>query len=155
MRDDTGSATGHREDVRVMTRQHGTLVRKKSAPHRREERVPDAAGIKGGFRITLSDGSWWWSPGMYVLHGLRAAQMRRIVPSTRFVLTHRHPADRAAMIEAWTQLITDGPLVAFRYRIVGVDGVVRPVYAMASIDHGADGSPTVVTGVLQLESASG
>ena len=88
---------------------------------------------------------------MYLLHGLPADQIGRVVPTTRLVLAHRHPADRVAVARAWAHLIAEGNLVAARYRIIGFDGVVRPVYAMASTDQQSGLVPTVVTGVLQLE----
>src|SRR6478609_965134 len=73
-------------------------------PDHRYEHVEAPAGIKGGFRFSLTDGAWWWSPGMYALHGYRQAQMRSVAPSTRLILSHRHPADRQAMAAAWAHL---------------------------------------------------
>ena len=137
-----------------MSQQYGAVVRHRSIPTgRRYEHVEKPAGIKGGFRITLASDSWWWSSGMYILHGYRPDQVSAIVPTTRLVLAHRHPADRHAMAAAWSHLIADGKLVAFHYRVVGADGVIRPVFAMASTDFHRGHAPTVVTGVMQLESS--
>jgi len=140
-----------------MVHHHGTVVvRRRPIPAgRRNEHVEKPAGIKGGFRITLASNSWWWSPGMYTLHGYRPDQLPEIVPTTRLVLAHRHSADQQAMAAAWSHLIADGKLVAFHYRIVGADGVIRPVFAMASTDFHPGHAPTVVTGVMQLESPGG
>ena len=120
----------------------------------RYEHVEAPAGIKGGFRFSLVDGAWWWSPGMYLLHGYGPNQMHRIAPSTRLILSHRHPADRQAMASAWAHLLAEGKLAAFHYRIIGADGVTRPVFAMASTDFNRGHAPTMVTGVLQLEEFS-
>ena len=120
-------------------------------PDHRYEHVEAPAGIKGGFRFSLTDGTWWWSPGMYALHGYRQTQLRRVAPSTRLILSHRHPADRQAMAAAWAHLLADGKLAAFHYRIVGADGITRPVFALASTDFNRGHEPTMVTGVLQLE----
>lgn len=130
-----------------------TAGRRREFDHRYEH-VEAPAGIKGGFRFSLIDGTWWWSPGMYELHGYRPSQLRDVRPSTRLLVTHRHPQDRRAMAAAWAHLITDGSLAAFHYRIVGADGVVRPVFAMASTDFNRGHAPTMVTGVLQLEELS-
>ena len=123
-------------------------------PDHRYEHVEAPAGIKGGFRFSLTDGAWWWSPGMYALHGYRQAQMRSVAPSTRLILSHRHPADRQAMAAAWAHLLADGKLAAFHYRIIGADGITRPVFALASTDFNRGHQPTMVTGVLQLEELS-
>ena len=123
-------------------------------PDHRYEHVEAPAGIKGGFRFSLTDAAWWWSPGMYALHGYRPEEMQKIRPSTRLIVIHRHPADRQAMAAAWAHLIADGSLAAFHYRIVGADGVTRPVFAMASTDFNRGHDPTLVTGVLQLEEFS-
>jgi hypothetical protein len=138
----------------AMTRQHGTLAGRKAAQHpRRSEHAEPSAEVKGGFRVSLSDGAWWWSPGMYTLHGYQPPQSSTTVPTTRLLLAHRHPADRPVVAGAWSHLLADGGLVAFHYRIVGFDGVVRPVFAMASTDYYAGRAPTIVTGVIQLEAA--
>ena len=120
----------------------------------RYEHVEAPAGIKGGFRFSLIDGTWWWSPGMYELHGYRPEDATVVRPSTRVLVTHRHPDDRRAMAVAWAHLIADGSLAAFHYRIVGADGEIRPVFAMASTDFNRGHAPTMVTGVLQLEEFS-
>lgn len=140
-----------------MARHQISSVRERSARRDSTERFAEESspsnggGIKGGFRITLRDGDWWWSPGMFTLHGYRPDQIRHIRPTTRLVLAHRHPDDREAMAAAWSHLIADGSLMALHYRILGADGVTRAVFALASTDHRDDRRPTVVTGVLQFE----
>ena len=123
------------------------------AAHCREH-VERPAGVKGGFRLSLSTGQWWWSPGMYRLHGYLPNQWSSVRPSGRLLLTHRHPDDRTAFAQAWSHLLTDGGMIAVRYRIVGVDGLVRPVFAMAYLDipdRGACGQQREVTGVMQSD----
>lgn len=123
----------------------------------RAEHVERPAGVKGGFRLCLPTGQWWWSTGMYRLHGYRPQQWPSVRPSARLLLTHRHPADRSAFAQAWTHLLETGGVMAVRYRIVGVDGVIRPVFAMAYFDApaGAAGRPTgEITGVMQSEESA-
>jgi hypothetical protein len=107
------------------------------------------ADIKGGFTINPTDGSCWWSPGMYALHGYPAQRPHSPVPSTRLLLAHCDPADWRIISEARTHLLMDGGMVAVRYRIIGADQVRRPVFVMASVRSGRDGD--VITGVMQLE----
>lgn len=121
-----------------------------TAAHIREH-TERPAGIRGGFRLALASGQWWWSPGVFQLHGVGPAGRGFVRPSTRLLLTRRHPADRASFAEAWRHLLTDGGMVAVRYRIVGVDGRVRPVFVMAYLNETAGRGPRFVTGVMQSE----
>jgi PAS fold len=120
---------------------------------RHQGTVVTVPGIKGAFRMTLADGACWWSPGMFTLHGYRAGRLPRLVPTTRVMVNHVHPADRRATADAWAHLIADGHLVALHYRIVGADGVVRPVFVLASTNHDRANPPTVVTGVMEFDAA--
>lgn len=139
----------------MKTDHHGTLVRGKSTHrHRRNEQVEEPTEVKGGFRVALNTGLWWWSPGMFTLHGYRGRHAITTVPTTKLVIGHRHPDDRRAMADAWAHLVAEGGLVAFHYRIIGADGVIRPVFAMASTCNHTGRAPTVVTGVMQLESTT-
>jgi hypothetical protein len=121
-----------------MSRHQGTVVT-----------IP--TGIKGAFRMTLTDGACWWSPGMFALHGFPTNRAPWLVPTTRMMINHVHPADRRATANAWAHLLADGHLVALHYRIVGADDVVRPVFVLASTNHERANPPTVVTGVMELD----
>jgi hypothetical protein len=123
------------------------------AAHSREH-VERPAGVKGGFRLSLTTGQWWWSPGMYRLHGYLPNQWASVRPSGRLLLIHRHPDDRSAFAQAWSHLLNDGGMIAVRYRIVGFDRLVRPVFAMAYVDAPARGTGAhqrEVTGVMQSD----
>jgi len=125
-----------------------------TAIHIREHTEPPA-GIKGGFRLSLVSGQWWWSPGVFELHGFGPATRRQARPSTRLLLARRHPADRSAFIAAWRHLLADGGIVAIRYRIIGIDGQVRPVFVMAYLDEVTGRGPRFVSGMMQSEDADG
>jgi len=125
---------------------------RKSHPRNLGSEAPSGvaeADLKGGFTINLTDGSWWWSTGMYLLHGYPDSRPPAVVPSSRLLLAHRDPADRDGFREAWGHLLMDGGMVALHYRIVGADQTRRPVFVMASIRADPDGD--VITGVMQLE----
>jgi hypothetical protein len=115
------------------------------------EHTERPAGIKGGFRLSLTSGQWWWSPGVFELHGFGPRRPGAARPSTRLLLTRRHPADRRAFTEAWRHLLIDGGVVAMRYRIIGVDRRVRPVFVMAYLDEITGRGARFVTGVMQSE----
>lgn len=121
-----------------MSRHQGTVIE-----------VP--AGIKGAFRITLADGALWWSPGMFTVHGYRTDRGPRLVPTTRLMARQVHPGDRRAGGDAWAHLVADGHLIALHYRVLGADGITRPVFVLASTDLHQDHPPTVVTGVMEFD----
>jgi PAS domain-containing protein len=123
------------------------------AAHSRDH-VEPPAGIKGGFRFSLVTGQWWWSPGMYRLHGYLPDRWLSVRPSGRLLLAHRHPDDRQAFAQAWSHLLDTGGVIAVRYRIIGLDGLVRPVFAMAYLEcsGGEVNRPArEVTGVMQSD----
>ena len=109
------------------------------------------AGVKDGFRFDLSSGSWWWSPGMYTLHGYRPGEGPGLPAGPRLVFAHRHPDDRAVVRTAWRQLIVRGGLVAVHYRVLGADGVIRRVFVMVSPVSGSHRQLAGVTGVMELD----
>lgn len=139
-----------------MMKNSSTLVRGRLVEqHRNTEHIEPRATLKGGFRVTLSDMSWWWSPGMFTLLGYRPEQAAQIVPTTSLVLAHRHRDDRRSVESAWAQLVTGDGVAAVHYRIVGADGITRPVFAMASTQYDDEHTPVQITGVLQLEVPTG
>jgi hypothetical protein len=65
--------------------------------------VPDAQPpATGRFRCDSRGEAWWWSPEMYLLHGLAPGSAD---PSTRLLLASQHPADQRrtahALAVAW------------------------------------------------------
>ena len=61
------------------------------------------------FRYDVRSGDWWWSPGMFDLHGLTDGE---VAPSTELLMSHKHPEDlagteqtlRSVLTEAWSRL---------------------------------------------------
>ena len=88
---------------------------------------------------------------MFTLHGYPADRLPQLVPTMRLMVGHVHPDDRRSAADAWAHLIADGHLVALHYRIAGADGVVRPVFVLASTDPDKSHPATVVTGVMEFD----
>lgn len=109
-------------------------------------------GITGGFQFTVVDGSWWWSPGMYMLLGIDQRQISENPPSTRLLFRHLHPADRRPVTRAWVHLRDRGGPVAVSFRIIGSDDLVRRVFVNASTDRDSRGG--IISGVIALETAA-
>lgn len=103
--------------------------------------------VRGAFRIDLGRGRTWWSPGVWLLHGLRPRRAGAPAPGVRVVIRHRHQEDRPAMVKAWRHLRDTHRPVCFDYRILGVDGVTRPVMVMAAVRPTVGG--LIVEGLVQ------
>ena len=127
---------------------HGATMRAPQLPGPADSRN----AVKGGFRFTPADGRWWWSPGMYMLLGVAADDQVRYPPSTRLLLTHLPPQYRQSLARAWRHLRAGHGPVAFAARIVGLDGVTRPVFITASAD--GDRDVSVVSGVISWETSA-
>lgn len=130
------------------TAEHGGSTRELPLPGP----VGAPGGITGGFQFTVVDGSWWWSPGIYMLLGIDQNRIAENPPSTRLLFRHLHPADRRSVTRGWVHLRDRGGPIAFGYRIVGNDGFVRPVFVTASTDRDSRGG--VISGVIALETAT-
>jgi len=118
----------------------------------RRDHGPGPVGVRGGFGFDLADGSWYWSPGMYTLHGYRPGQVPGLTLGARLMLRHCYHADRTAVRSAWRRhLIIDGGLVTVHYRVLGADGVTRQVLVLASPVHAGHRGLARFTGVMELD----
>lgn len=116
----------------------------------RHRRSATGGPVKGAFRIDLGQGQVWWSPGMWLLHGLRPRPAGEPAPGLRAMIRYRRPQDRPAMVRAWRQLRDTGLPVCFDDRILGLDGVIRPVMIIAAVTTAGGG--LIVEGVVQPQS---
>src|SRR5262245_4801797 len=57
----------------------------------------DAPGHVGRFRFPTDGGRWWWSDGMFEIHGMSPGE---VVPTLEVVLHHALPQHRAALATA-------------------------------------------------------
>ncbi|WP_408638885.1 ANTAR domain-containing protein [Nocardia gipuzkoensis] len=108
--------------------------------------APDSAGSEadgadraGSFRFWFDDQRWEWSDEVAELYGYRPGQVQ---PTTELVLSHKHPADRAAVADALAVAVRDHGAFCSRHRIIDTAGRVRHVLVVA--DHIFDATGAVV-----------
>jgi len=105
-----------------------------------------AAGrVPGRFRGDLATGTWWWSPELYVLHGLPTGSVE---PSVQLLLAHVHPDDRPAVGEALAAAGTSGTPFAREHRVLGADGAQRTALLVCEPEVDASGTVVTLAGLL-------
>jgi len=97
----------------------------------------------GTFRYDLDGDTWWWSPGVYRIHGFQPGQ---IVPSTALMTVHHHPDDRAGAVDLITAAVSSGKPFSSRHRIVDARQHVRTVVTIGEVIRDPDGQPAQVRG---------
>ena len=95
------------------------------------------------FRYDVATGDWWWSPGMFELHGLVDGEMQ---PTTGLLMAHKHPGDLAATENTLRHVLATGEPFCCRHRVVDAHGRLREVLSVGEAGHGPDGSITTVQG---------
>jgi PAS domain S-box-containing protein len=93
------------------------------------------AALSGGtaepvarFRYDAVDGTWWWSPAMYALHGFSPGE---VVPTTALLLAHKHADDRARTEGRLQEALSTGEPFCCRHRIIDASGRVHMVLSLA------------------------
>lgn len=105
---------------------------------------PVAAAL---LRHDLDDGSWWWSPESYALHGFGVGE---VVPTTDLVLSHVHADDR----DAWWSTLRSGDTTPRHIRLLDARGGVRHVVGLArQEDRTVEATLLDVTHVVRTEGA--
>src|SRR3954452_19688529 len=90
-----------------------------AVPRPAPESGPPPERITGRYRYDRRSGTWWWSPEMFVLHGLPITSAH---PATEEYLRYQHADDRPRVLEAITRACTDGCAFTLETRIVRADG---------------------------------
>jgi hypothetical protein len=80
------------------------------------------------FRFDAVDGTWWWSPEMYALHGFSPGE---VVPTTALLMSHKHADDRARTESLHRAVLHTGEPFCCRHRIIDASGAVRLVLTLA------------------------
>jgi hypothetical protein len=94
-------------------------------------RAPHAA-LVGHFSHRPDADEWWWSDGMYRIHGF---EPREVVPSAALVMSHVHPDDRPAAEESRKAALERGEPFSFVHRITTAAGGDRVVVAAGHVEH--------------------
>jgi PAS domain S-box-containing protein len=109
-------------------------------------RAPHAA-LVGRFAHRPDADEWWWSEGMYRIHGFEPGE---IVPSSALVRSHVHPDDRAAAEESRREALERGEPFSFVHRITTAAGRDRVVVAAGHLEHEDDETPVIVGHLIDI-----
>jgi hypothetical protein len=96
--------------------------------------IAPPAALVGHFSHRPDTDAWWWSDGMFCIHGFDPGQ---VVPSTELVMSHIHPDDREAAWESRDAAL-DGEPFSFVHRITTAAGRLRVVVAAGHVEHHDD-----------------
>jgi hypothetical protein len=86
--------------------------------------APESVRSVGRFSCDVSSGTWDWDDEVFRIHGLQPGS---ITPTTDYLLTCKHPEDRARVAEVLTRASATGEAFSISYRIIGADEVERRV----------------------------
>ena len=95
------------------------------------------------FRYDVASGTWWWSPGMFALHGFETGE---VDPSTDLLMAHKHPEDLLATEDTLRGVLTTGEPFCCRHRVVDSRGRVREVLSVGEGFCDDDGNVVAVQG---------
>ena len=73
----------------------------------------------GYFTYSVVGDHWSWSTGMYALHGLQPGE---VTPSTRLLLEHQHPDDRAGVYEVLDTAVRAATPFSCHHRVIDRQG---------------------------------
>ena len=82
----------------------------------------------GGFRFWFVGQRWEWSDEVYRMHGY---QPGAVVPTTKLVLSHKHPDDRTAVQELLDHALHSGGSFSSRHRFYDTAGDEHRVIVVA------------------------
>jgi hypothetical protein len=100
--------------------------------------------LAGRYRYDRRTSSWWWSPEMFALYGLRPGTAE---PCTEVLLHHQHPDDRSRTLEALTGACSTGQPFTLQNRIVRADGQQRMVVLLGEPELEPSGGVSAVEGI--------
>ncbi|GAB3026622.1 hypothetical protein GCM10011376_13270 [Nocardioides flavus (ex Wang et al. 2016)] len=112
-------------------------------PARGRSSAPHGA-LVGRFSRRLDTDEWWWSDGMFRIHGFEPGQ---VVPTTELVMSHVDPADREAAWESREAALERGGPFSLVHRITTAAGAERVVIAAGHLE---DDGPRVVGHLIDI-----
>ncbi|WGW12259.1 PAS and ANTAR domain-containing protein [Saxibacter everestensis] len=99
----------------------------------------------GTFTYDTAAKTWTWSDEMYEIHGFEPGD---IVPTTGFLLAHKHPDDRSDVRRVFIQATSTGEAFSHYYRLLDSHNTVRHVVAVGHGIQDDDNKVTRVNGFL-------
>jgi PAS domain S-box-containing protein len=86
----------------------------------------------GWYRFYFADERWEWSPEVARIHGYEPGD---VSPSTRLVLSHKHPDDYRQVAAALEDILRTHKPFSTRHRIITVQGTTRDVVVIGERMH--------------------
>ncbi|WAC90399.1 PAS and ANTAR domain-containing protein [Mycobacterium sp. Aquia_213] len=86
----------------------------------------------GWFRFYFADQRWEWSEQVQRLHGYEPGSVN---PTTKLVLSHKHPDDRGQVAATIDQILNTHQAFSTRHRIIDTGGQVRHVVVVGDQLH--------------------
>jgi len=105
--------------------------------------VPAPTPVVARYRFDSGTGSWWWSPEMFVLHGLPPGST---APDTEGYLAHLDADDRGRVRSAVSTACATGNPFVLEARVVEADGRRRSVVLTGEPTRDAGGAVASVDG---------
>ncbi|MEU2349803.1 PAS and ANTAR domain-containing protein [Modestobacter sp. NPDC049651] len=109
------------------------------------EVLPQPVAVAARFRCGVANGSWWWSPELYQLHGVHPGDR---LPCIELLLDHTHHDDRRRVQAAVDRGLQAGLPFAVEHRVVRRDGSVRTAVLFGEPELTADGTVGGVSGLV-------
>lgn len=102
--------------------------------------------LVGHFSHRPDTDEWWWSDGMYRIHGFEPGE---VVPTTELVMSHIHPDDRQAAWGWREAALERGEPFSFVHRVTTAAGRDRVVVAAGHVEV-RDETPLVVGHLIDI-----
>lgn len=97
----------------------------------------------GTFELRFADEHWEWSDEVAAMHGYAPGE---VTPTTKLVLSHKHPDDRDNVAHAIRDAVTSGAPFSSRHRIIDTSGREHQVVVAGDQLLDADGQVIGTTG---------
>src|SRR3954464_13951467 len=106
------------------------MTKPNPAPRGETELSPSAAPHLnvGSFRFWFVGQRWEWSDEVARMHGYEPGS---VVPTTKMLLSHKHPEDRAHVQDLLDYALRSGESFSSRHRFVDTAGVVHDAIVVA------------------------
>lgn len=102
-----------------------------------------SVNLTGRFSYDVASATWEWDEEVFRIHGLQPGS---ITPTTDYMLSCKHPEDRARVAEVLARATATGEVFSVSYRLTGADGVERRVVLVCEGGMCENGAVTSIGG---------